>query len=130
MRSLAVYGAVLAVFLIIDMIWLLGVAKSFYRSQLGSLMTDKVDMRAAFAFYFLYALGLMLFVVQPYLAQGLWQSAALWGALFGLVSYATYDLTNLATLRGWPFALSMVDIVWGAILSGLTAAIVVRLMHG
>jgi uncharacterized membrane protein len=128
MKILSVFATTLAVFLVIDMIWLMGVAKSFYRSQLGALMTDKVNMAAAGAFYLLYTFGLMMFVVLPHLARGDWLNAALWGGLFGLVSYGTYDLTNLATLRGWPWLLSIVDLVWGGVLTAATAAISVRLL--
>jgi uncharacterized membrane protein len=128
MKLLSVFATTLAVFLVIDMIWLMGVAKSFYRSQLGALMADKVHMGAAGAFYLLYAFGLMMFVVLPHLARGDWLNAAVWGGLFGLVSYGTYDLTNLATLRGWPLLLSIVDLVWGGVLTAATAAISVWLL--
>jgi uncharacterized membrane protein len=127
MKHLATYLTIMVVFLALDMVWLLGIAKTFYRTQLGGLMTDKVDMVAAMAFYMLFGLGLMMFVVLPHVMTGTWMTAALWGAFFGLVCYATYDLTNLATLKGWPFALAMVDMVWGGILSGLTAAISVAI---
>jgi uncharacterized membrane protein len=128
MKLLGVFATTLAVFLVVDMIWLLGLAKTFYRTQLGALMTDKVNMGAAGAFYLLYAFGLMMFVINPHLLRGDWVGAALWGGLFGLVAYGTYDLTNLATLRGWPMTLALVDLVWGGVLSALTAAITVRLL--
>jgi uncharacterized membrane protein len=128
MKPLGIFATTLAVFLVVDMIWLMGIAKTFYRTQLGALMTDKVNMGAAGVFYLLYAFGLMMFVIVPHLAPGGWTGAAVWGGLFGLVAYGTYDLTNLATLRGWPMLLSMVDLVWGGVLSALTSAITVRLL--
>jgi uncharacterized membrane protein len=128
MKPLGIFATTLAVFLVVDMIWLMGIAKTFYRTQLGALMTDKVNMGAAGVFYLLYAFGLMMFVIVPHLARGDWTGAAVWGGLFGLVAYGTYDLTNLATLRGWPMLLSMVDLVWGGVLSALTSAITVRLL--
>ncbi len=127
MKLAAVFGTTLVVFLVLDMIWLLVLAKSFYRSQLGALMTDKVNVPAAITFYLLYCVGVMMFVVLPHLSQGDVLRAAMMGGLFGLVAYGTYDLTNLATLRGWPMALSVVDLMWGGVLTALTAAITVRL---
>jgi uncharacterized membrane protein len=111
----------LAVFFAIDMVWLGTVAKGFYRKHLGSLMSPKVVWPAAILFYLLFVAGTIVFVVRPALGQGQPLRALLFGALFGLISYATYDLTNLATLKDWPIAVTVVELIWGACLGGLVS---------
>ena len=111
------YLIALPVFFAIDMVWLGLVAKGFYRQQIGSLMRANVNWPAAIVFYLLFILGLVVFVVAPALDKGSWARALLYGALFGLITYATYDLTNLATLRDWPVLLTVVDLIWGAALA-------------
>jgi uncharacterized membrane protein len=107
----------LPVFFAIDMVWLGVVARNFYRDQLGALVRTDVNWMAALVFYMLFIVGLVVFVIGPAIDAGSW-SQALWrGALFGLVTYATYDLTNLATLRDWPMTMTVVDLVWGAVLA-------------
>jgi uncharacterized membrane protein len=117
------YLASLAAFLVIDMIWLGGVARSFYRQQLGVLMSPAVNWAAAIVFYLLFIAGLLVFVVLPGLRSGSLGQALLAGAFFGLVTYATYDLTNLATLRNWPWVMTVVDLLWGAVLSSAVSGI-------
>lgn len=107
----------LPVFFLIDMVWLGLVASEFYRDQIGFLMTPDVNWPAAIAFCLLFVIGLVSFVVAPALEKGSWVRALLAGALFGLTTYATYDLTNLATLKDWPLLLTLVDLVWGAVLA-------------
>jgi uncharacterized membrane protein len=111
------YLIALPVFFAIDMVWLGLVAKGFYRRELGSLTRDRVQWPAALLFYLLFILGLVVFVVAPAVDDGSWLRALLYGALFGLIAYATYDLTNLATLRGWPLPVTVVDLVWGTVLA-------------
>lgn len=108
---------------VLDAIWLLGVARSFYRQHLGFLMAETPNWVAAGAFYVLYALGVAVFVVQPAVDGGSALSALWRGALFGLVAYATYDLTNMATLRGWPTIVTVVDLAWGTLLSAAVGGI-------
>lgn len=115
------YLITLAVFFLIDMIWLGAVAKGFYRKHLGPLMSMKVVWPAAILFYLLFIFGLIVFVIRPALARGEPIQALLLGALFGLISYATYDLTNLATLKDWPLVVTIVDLIWGAVLGGLVS---------
>jgi uncharacterized membrane protein len=122
MNQIIVYLVILALFVSIDFVWLGIIAKSFYRAEIGALLAEKMSLPAAALFYVIYAAGLMFFAVQPSLAGGGWSRALMLGGLFGFVAYATYDLSNLATLRGWSLKLSVVDILWGAALSGLTAA--------
>ena len=117
------FAATVVVFIVIDGLWLGLVARSFYRRHLGYLMAEKPNWAAAGVFYLLYAIGLTVFAVIPGTDAG---SAlhALWrGALFGLVAYATYDLTNHATVRDWPAIVTGVDLAWGTLLSASVAAI-------
>jgi uncharacterized membrane protein len=120
--QLVVYLATLVVFTVVDFVWLGFVAYSYYRSQIGHLMGTDINLPAAVAFYLVYALGLFIFVVQPAAAAGGPGKAFMMGAMFGFFCYATYDLTNLATLKNWPVTLSLVDMAWGAVLSGIAAA--------
>ncbi|MFO7636440.1 MAG: DUF2177 family protein [Clostridia bacterium] len=115
------YLILLGAFLAIDMVWLGFVAKNFYRQQLGFLMKKNVNWVAAILFYLLFILGLLVFVVNRAVADNSIWAAVLYGALFGLVTYSTYDLTNLSTIRDWPLKITVVDLVWGTTLSSLTS---------
>jgi len=121
----ALYAGV--IFLVIDAIWLAVVAQGFFRQQLGPLMREKIDLVPAAIFYVIFIAGLVWFAIMPALAEGGWTRAALNGALLGLVCYATYDLTNLATLKGWPLPMTVVDLAWGTALSAVTAGAAVLL---
>lgn len=105
------------VFLMIDMLWLGVIAKNIYRKYLGNLLADRVNWTAAFIFYFIYVLGISIFAIYPSVNEGSAYNAILMGALFGFFTYATYDLTNLATLKGWPLPIVIIDIIWGSVLS-------------
>jgi uncharacterized membrane protein len=122
------YLATFAAFIVIDLIWLGLVARTFYRKYLGYIMTDNVNWAAAIIFYLLFILGILVFVTLPGLESGSLQSTLIRAALFGLVTYATYDLTNLATLKDWPLTLTIVDLIWGTFLS--TAVSYVSFMAG
>jgi uncharacterized membrane protein len=117
------YAATLIVFLGLDFLWLGIVARGFYSSQLGSLMRDNVNFAAAGGFYLVYVAGIVYFAIAPALTDGSWQRAAVNGVLLGLLAYGTYDMTNLATLRNWPLAMSMVDMGWGGLLTGTSAVL-------
>ncbi len=113
------YAIALLVFIVIDAIWLGAIAPSFYKEHLGHLLSPQVNWYAAAAFYVIFILGLVVFVIRPaMLARSSIKALGL-GALFGLVTYATYDLTNLATLRGFPLIVVVVDLTWGTVLSAL-----------
>lgn len=113
----------LPVFFALDMLWLGLIARNFYRSQIGFLLKEQVNWPAAVVFYFIFILGLVHFVISPAVAKGQW-SAALWnGVFFGLVTYAAYDLTNLATAKDWPLLVTIVDLLWGMILAGSVSLI-------
>jgi uncharacterized membrane protein len=101
------------------MIWLLGIAKNLYRTEMGSLMSPNPNLLAALGFYLLYALGANIFVIQPALQKQLWLDAVLYGALFGLFCYMTYNLTNLAVIRDFPSKLAIIDMVWGSFLTAV-----------
>jgi uncharacterized membrane protein len=113
--------ATLVALLAIDALWLLVLMRSTYVEYLGSLMLAEPKLVPAAAFYLLYTVGLMVFAVVPAVRKHDWRTAALLGGLLGLVAYGTYDLTNLATLRGWAWQLSLIDMAWGAVLSALSA---------
>ncbi|MDH5533435.1 MAG: DUF2177 family protein [Candidatus Pacebacteria bacterium] len=117
------YLLTLAVFLSIDMVWLTTIAKSFYQKQIGYLMTPNVNFLAAFIFYLIFVVGLVFFVISPSLEKKSLMTAILTGALFGLITYATYDLTNLATVKDWPLLVTIVDLIWGTVLAASVSAI-------
>lgn len=123
LRHFVAYAVVLVAFLAIDFVWLGYVAREFYKSQMGDLLAPQPLLTPAAAFYLLYAAGLVFFAVAPGLREQSWRVALLNGAALGLIAYATYDLTNLAVVRGWPAMLSVVDLAWGACLSAAAAAI-------
>ncbi len=110
------------IFVAIDAVWLGVIARNMYRSTLGTMLREQPQILAATGFYILYILALVFFVVQPAIDKSSWQYALFAGAFFGLVAYATYDLTNLATLKDWPFKITLIDMAWGAFISGITAA--------
>ncbi|MFP4199286.1 MAG: DUF2177 family protein [Halanaerobium sp.] len=115
------YLITFVIFLVIDLIWLEVVAKSLYRDQLGFLLKDNFNLPAAFIFYLLFILGLFFFVINRALAISSWQYALFTGMFFGLITYATYDLTNLATIKDWPLTITIIDLIWGSFLGGLTS---------
>ena len=117
------YIIALPVFFTIDMVWLGLVAKDFYRAQIGALMKPDVNWVAAIIFYLIFIAGLVVFVIAPSMEKGSWMHALLFGALFGLVCYATYDLTNLAVTKDWPLLVTLVDLAWGATLATSVSAI-------
>jgi len=121
MKVLYVYLLTVPVFFAIDMLWLGLVAKGFYRAQLGALLRPEVNWAAALVFYLLYILGILIFATLPALEKGAIRQALIMGALFGFFAYATYDLTNLATLKDWPLMVVVVDIIWGVVLTAAVA---------
>lgn len=109
---------------VLDFLWLSTMTKAFYRPRLGALLNEQPVWAPALLFYFLYGAGLLVFVLRPALIDGSGMLAVLlWGCLFGLVAYGTYDLTNHATIRDWPLAVTVVDMAWGALISGVASVI-------
>ena len=117
MYYLKLYFASLIAFFAIDMVWLGFVARTFYRKHLGFLMAPKPNWLAAIIFYLLFIVGVVVFVVVPGLDDDSLKTTLLRAALFGLITYATYDLTNLATVKDWPVLVTVVDLTWGVVLS-------------
>jgi uncharacterized membrane protein len=113
----------LPVFFAIDMTWLGLVAKKFYNQHIGFLMKPDIGWFAAIVFYLLFITGLVTFVIGPAVEKQSWINAVLYGAFFGLVTYSTYDLTNLATMKEWPLIVTIVDLIWGMVLSASVSLI-------
>ena len=120
-QFVSLYLITIPAFFAIDMIWLGLVAQKFYQSQIGYLL-GPVNWPAAITFYLLYIIGIIIFAVHPALLAGSLQKAIILGALFGFFAYATYDLTNLATVKNWPLIVTIVDLIWGTVLTGSVAA--------
>jgi uncharacterized membrane protein len=109
------------VFFAIDMVWLGFVAKNIYRKYLGALLNDKVNWTAAIIFYLIFIVGIFIFVISPAVERKSVIRTVLLGAVFGLIAYATYDLTNYATLKGFPLNIVFIDLGWGAVLTALVS---------
>jgi uncharacterized membrane protein len=120
---LRLFFIALPVFFAIDMVWLVLVAKKFYQQQIGFLLRPDINWIAAIIFYLLFISGLVIFVISPALEKHSWVHAGLSGALFGLITYATYDLTNLATMKDWPLLVTVVDLIWGSVLAASVSVI-------
>ena len=115
------YGATALTFVVCDAIWLSLTAERLYRAKLGDLLLADFRVAPAIAFYLLYLAGILVLAILPALPSGRWTAAFLRGAMLGLVAYGTYDLTNLATLKGWPVTMTFVDMAWGAVLTAISA---------
>ena len=122
MKVIYLYFLTIPVFFGIDMIWLGFVAKGFYRNNLGHLLRSDVNWSAALVFYLLYIVGILIFATMPALEKKSLYQAVVLGGLFGFFAYATYDLTNMATLKDWPLNVVIVDIIWGIVLTASVAA--------
>ncbi|HCM75033.1 MAG TPA: DUF2177 domain-containing protein [Cytophagales bacterium] len=110
------------VFFAIDLLWLGLLAKDLYKKYLGGFLSDQVNWTAAIVFYLLFIVGIFIFVILPAVEKDSIVKAIVLGALFGFFTYATYDLTNLATLKNWPITIVLIDIAWGSILTALVGA--------
>jgi uncharacterized membrane protein len=114
------YLLTIPVFFAIDLVWIGVLAKQFYQTHIGWLLGE-VQWVAAILFYLLYIAGILLFAVAPALRTGSWTTALLLGAALGLLAYATYDLTSLALIKNWPLIVTVVDMVWGTVLTALVS---------
>jgi uncharacterized membrane protein len=121
-QGVIAYACAAVVMLPLDLAWLGTVGRSFYRSRLGPLLLERPAWGPALAFYLLYVVGVVIFAIAPAVRDGAWTTALLFGAMFGFFAYATYDLSNLATLKGFSPEVAMLDIAWGTVLTALTAA--------
>lgn len=126
---LKLYFIALPIFFLIDITWLGLIAKNFYRSQIGALLKPDVNWIAAIIFYLLFLAGLVFFVIAPAVENKQWIQALVTGAFFGLVTYATYDLTNLAVAKDWPLLVTIVDLLWGMTLGAIVATLTYFIAH-
>ncbi|AWW49289.1 DUF2177 domain-containing protein [Polynucleobacter paneuropaeus] len=127
LKYFLLYLAFLVALASIDLVWLLGIAKNVYRDEMGSLMATEPKLLAGLAFYVLYALGALIFVVIPALSKQSLSHALLYGALFGFFCYMTYDLTNLAVIRDFPSRLAFIDIAWGSLVTAGVSGLIYKL---
>lgn len=122
MAFLIAYGVCVLVMGVLDFFWLTTASNGLYQKDLGPLLAENPNMVVAVIFYLIYIVGIQIFAVRPALESGDWKTAALFGALFGFFTYATYDLTNMATMKVWTLRVTLLDIAWGTILTGITAS--------
>ena len=120
-RAMGTYAITLLIFFAIDLVWLGVVAKSFYRQHIGHLMSPDVNWGAAVLFYAVYIAGIVFFAIKPAIEAGSASRALAYGAFFGFIAYATYDLTNQATMKDWPVLVTVVDLAWGTVLTATVA---------
>ena len=121
MRYAVAYIVTAVVFLGLDAIWLTQVALGMYRRELGGLLLDRPNLVIAGIFYLVFVVGLVVLAINPALNGGSWLTALLMGGVLGLVAYGTYDITNLSTLKGWSVTVTIADLVWGTVLSAVSA---------
>jgi uncharacterized membrane protein len=117
------YGVTMVTFLSIDALWLTFASERLYKPHLSRLLADQFSLAPAALFYFIYIAGILIFAISPALKADRWTTAAIYGAAFGFCAYATYDLTNQATLRDWPVLITVVDLAWGTVLTATAATV-------
>ena len=123
LKLIATYFIALLSFFAIDMVWLGVISKNYYKQKLGFILSPNPNWAAAIIFYLLYIAGIIFFAINPGLKETNWQTALINGALLGAMCYATYDLTNMATIAKWPIEIVIIDIIWGMVLTGSVAVI-------
>ena len=129
MQFVSAYVIVLVIFGIFDAIWLSMMGPMLYRPVLGDILLDKVRIAPALVFYAIFPIGIVFFAVRPALENNAAMTALTCGLLFGALAYATYDLTNFATLRNWSLQITVLDIVYGAVVSGIAASAAILIMR-
>jgi len=122
-RYAVAYATTLIAFLAIDAVWLMTMSQRLYRRYIGNILVDSFNPAPAALFYIIYVAGIVIFATTPAFSSGKWTTAAINGALYGFFAYATYDLTNQATIRGWPTIMTVADICWGSLLSAVVATV-------
>ena len=123
MGMLKTYFIALIVFFLIDLFGLVAVARKLYQQELGYIMSEKPNWIVAALFYLIFIAGLVFFVINPAMEKNSWVFALLVGMLFGFITYSTYDLTNLATLKDWPIKITIIDLIWGSSLGGFVSTV-------
>lgn len=121
LRYLVLYAITVGIFFAIDILWIGVIAKNLYREKLGFILSDKVNWAAAIIFYLIYIGGIIYFAVEPAIQAQSFSTAIINGVLLGMLCYATYDLTNMATIAQWPLSITIIDIIWGGFLTGSCA---------
>lgn len=121
MSYFKMYVIALVMFLIFDAFWLLVISKNLYKKEIGHLMADKTNLVSALIFYLVFLVGLVYFVINPAVESDSISKLLISGSLFGFITYATYDLTNLATLKGWPLKITIIDLIWGSFLATIVS---------
>jgi uncharacterized membrane protein len=121
LRYLVLYAITVGIFFAIDILWIGVIAKNLYREKLGFILSDKVNWAAAIIFYLIYIGGIIYFAVAPAIQAQSFSTAIINGVLLGMLCYATYDLTNMATIAKWPLSITIIDIIWGGFLTGSCA---------
>ena len=128
MAGMIVIWAIAAIMMIaIDMIWLVWLGRGFYMQEIGDLLLDQPNLPAALAFYLLYSIGVVIIVIAPAIEAQSVLKALFYGLLFGLVAYGTYDLTNLAVMKGFTTKIALIDMVWGGLITGVVSAVTVKI---
>lgn len=120
MQILTAYVATAVIFFALDFIWL-STALGLYRRHLGALLMEQPNLLIAGVFYLLYVVGIVVLIILPALREGSWWSALLTGAVLGLVAYGTYDITNLSTVKGWAWQISLIDLAWGTTVTAVAS---------
>lgn len=129
LEFIKIFSITFAIFLVIELIWLTLIAKDFYQKEIGYIMSPKPNLIATSLFAILFVLGMVFFVINPAIEKNSWIYAALVGIFYGLITYSTYTLTNLATLKGWPLKVSIIDLIWGSLLGGIVSTISYMLLN-
>jgi uncharacterized membrane protein len=124
LKYFVIYFSFLITLIVVDMIWLLGIAKNLYQQEMGDLMASEPNLAAGLAFYVLYSIGVCILVLLPALSKQSWFDAVFYGALFGFFCYMTYDLTNMAVIRNFPTRLAFIDIAWGSFATAVVSGFV------
>ena len=124
LKYLGIYFSFLISLIVVDMIWLLVIAKTMYRDSMGDLMADEPKLAAGIAFYVLYAIGVCIFVLMPAINKQSWLDAVLYGSLFGFFCYMTFDLTNLSVIRNFSTQLAFIDIAWGSFATAVVSGFI------
>jgi uncharacterized membrane protein len=129
LKLITSYFIALLSFFALDMVWLGVISKNYYKQKLGFILSDNPNWVAAIIFYLIFIGGILFFAVNPSLKESRWQTAILNGALLGALCYATYDLTNMATIAKWPIEIVIIDIIWGMVLTGSVSVITYLLVE-
>lgn len=122
-KNIILYVTAMAVFLVVDAVWLAFIARDFFGSNLGPVVPLKLSVAPALAFYLLFGAAIVFFSVRPALEKGSLSTAIFRGAFFGLITYGAYDLTNAATIENWPLIVVVVDMAWGTFLTAVVSAV-------